>query len=66
MTKLVLFGDSITAGYLGEAVSPVLTNLVKGRSFCTKSIPGISIVNAGIPGDTTAGGLAQTGKGCTG
>ena len=29
MRKIVLFGDSITAGYLDEAVSPVLVDLVK-------------------------------------
>ncbi|MBP1046629.1 esterase [Enterococcus sp. BWM-S5] len=58
MTKLVLFGDSITAGYLGEAASPVLTNLVKD-DLTAQGFTDILIANAGIPGDTSAGGLKR-------
>lgn len=61
MTKLVLFGDSITAGYLGEAASPILTNLVK-EDLGAQGYEGITIANAGIPGDTSAGGLRRLEK----
>lgn len=58
MTKLVLFGDSITAGDFGEAASPILTNMVK-EDLVAQGYNDISIVNAGIPGDTSVGGLRR-------
>lgn len=61
MTKLVLFGDSITAGYLGEAASPVLTNLIK-EDLLAQGYTDITIANAGIPGDTSTGGLRRLEK----
>ncbi|MHC5216674.1 SGNH/GDSL hydrolase family protein [Enterococcus sp. LJL128] len=61
MTKLVLFGDSITAGYLGEAASPILTNLVKA-ALTAQGFENIMISNAGIPGDTSSGGVKRLEK----
>ncbi len=54
--KIVLFGDSITAGYLDEAVSPVLVDLVK-RDIVAMGLEEVAVINAGMPGDTTEDGL---------
>ncbi|CAM3222296.1 SGNH/GDSL hydrolase family protein [Vagococcus fessus] len=51
MTKLFLFGDSITAGYGDEGITDELTKRVQ----C--AFPDTDVINAGIPGDTTAGAL---------
>ncbi|MCB5956361.1 GDSL-type esterase/lipase family protein [Enterococcus sp. CWB-B31] len=61
MAKLVLFGDSITAGFFDEPASPILTNLVK-EGLEAQKITDIAIINAGIPGDTTSGGLKRMEK----
>ena len=48
MRKIVLFGDSITAGYLDEAVSPVLVDLVK-RDIAAMGLEEVAVINAGMP-----------------
>ncbi|PHL17205.1 esterase, partial [Enterococcus faecium] len=58
MRKIVLFGDSITAGYLDEAVSPVLVDLVK-RDIAAMGLEEVAVINAGMPGDTTEDGLKR-------
>jgi acyl-CoA thioesterase-1 len=53
---LVAFGDSLTAGYglpQAAAFPTVLEAALKARSHA------VSITNAGVSGDTTAGGLAR-------
>ena len=54
--KILAFGDSLTAGYQlpPEAAFPVqLENALKPR------YPDVTVVNAGVSGDTTKGGLAR-------
>ncbi|RGI30283.1 MULTISPECIES: GDSL-type esterase/lipase family protein [Enterococcaceae] len=54
MKKIILFGDSITAGYRNGEIDIVLNTKIK-RLLNTK----IEIINAGIPGDTTKGALSR-------
>ncbi|MFS7261526.1 GDSL-type esterase/lipase family protein [Carnobacterium divergens] len=56
MRKLILFGDSITAGYANDFVSPILTK--KLATYFPEEI----ILNVGIPGDTTVDGIARLEK----
>lgn len=54
--RIVAFGDSLTAGYLlpADAAFPVvLEKALKARGHA------VQITNAGVSGDTTAGGLAR-------
>ena len=54
--RLVAFGDSLTAGYLlpGDAAFPVVLEArLKAAGLA------VTIVNAGVSGDTTAAGLAR-------
>lgn len=54
--KLVGFGDSLMAGYQlapEEALPPRLQAALKAKGF------NVTIENAGVSGDTTAGGLAR-------
>ena len=54
--KLVALGDSLTAGYglPGEAAFPaVLERALRAKGYA------VSIINAGVSGDTTSGGLAR-------
>ncbi|MEG2602840.1 MAG: lipase, partial [Carnobacterium sp.] len=53
LKKIVLFGDSITAGYLDGYVSKALTDRL------ADFLPEDKIINVGIPGDTTNGGLER-------
>lgn len=58
MTTIVAFGDSLTAGWglrAGQAYPDVLERLLldSGRD--------VRIINAGVSGDTTAGGLSRLG-----
>ena len=53
---LMVFGDSLVAGHglpLGKAFPDVLGQMLKNDGI------NVSIVNAGVSGDTTAGGLAR-------
>jgi acyl-CoA thioesterase-1 len=54
--KLVAFGDSLTAGYglPGDAAFPAVLE----RALIAKGYA-VSIMNAGVSGDTTTGGLAR-------
>jgi acyl-CoA thioesterase-1 len=56
-TKLVVaFGDSLYAGYNlapGEGFAPVLERALKGRGIAAQ------VVNAGVSGDTSAGGRGR-------
>jgi len=54
--QLVAFGDSLTAGYLlpqDKALPAVLEKLLKDKGR------NVTIINAGVSGDTTADGLAR-------
>lgn len=51
MKKLILFGDSITAGYSEGEITLKLNDRIAALE------PTIEIINAGIPGDSTDGGL---------
>lgn len=53
MRKLCLFGDSITAGYYDSQITDLLTTRIQ------EALPSCQVFNAGIPGDTTADGLAR-------
>lgn len=54
--QIVAFGDSLTAGYMlkpAEAFPSQLEKALKGRGHA------VTVVNAGVSGDTTGGGLAR-------
>lgn len=53
MKRLILFGDSITAGYSEGEITLKLNERIAALE------PNIEIINAGIPGDSTAGGLER-------
>lgn len=52
MEKLVLFGDSITAGYGEEAMSPILQKMIQVE-LQKELLSEIIIINAGMLGNTT-------------
>lgn len=55
--NIVMFGDSLTAGYLlppGHAIPDMLD-----RALAEKNGPAVRIMNAGVSGDTTTGGLSR-------
>lgn len=57
MITLVAFGDSLTAGYglpVDEGFTPVLQ-----RWLVENGAGPVEVVNAGVSGDTTSGGLAR-------
>lgn len=54
--KLVAFGDSLSAGYLlpaSEAFPAVLEKALRADGY------NVAVVNAGVSGDTSSGGLAR-------
>lgn len=51
MLKIILFGDSITAGYEDGVTDFRLNEEIEAV------YPNIDVINAGIPGDTTCGAL---------
>ncbi len=54
--KLAAFGDSLTAGYglqSSDSFSVKLQKTLKKRGY------NVSVINSGVSGDTTAGGLAR-------
>lgn len=57
--RIVIFGDSLTAGYgldqLSDAYPAQLDDLLKADGLDAK------VVNAGLSGETTAGGLSRIG-----
>lgn len=53
MTKIILFGDSITAGYENG-----LTDFRVNEGIEEK-FPDVEVINAGIPGDNTNGAVAR-------
>ena len=53
MLKIILFGDSITAGYENGLTDFRLNELLESQN------PDIKTINAGIPGDTTEGALKR-------
>lgn len=61
MKKLVLFGDSITAGCAEELFTPILQNLIT-KDLAIQNYEEINIVNAGMPGDTTQDAMKRLEK----
>ncbi|WP_429951064.1 GDSL-type esterase/lipase family protein [Enterococcus sp. AZ101] len=61
MKKIVLFGDSITAGYGEEAITPILQNLIT-EDLAAQNYEEVIIVNAGMPGDTTQAAMNRLDK----
>ncbi|AQP53572.1 hypothetical protein CBF34_00475 [Vagococcus penaei] len=55
MSKLILFGDSITAGYMGGEITLILNQHIK------RYLPNLEVINAGLPGDTTRGAVGRVG-----
>ena len=53
MRKIILFGDSITAGYEDGITDFRLNEEIEEK------YPDLEVINAGIPGDTTAGALLR-------
>jgi|AntAceMinimDraft_11_1070367.scaffolds.fasta_scaffold02101_9 acyl-CoA thioesterase-1 len=53
---IVMLGDSLTAGY-GLAPGDALPEQVE--ALLLETSPGIDVINAGVSGDTSAGGLAR-------
>ena len=47
MTKVVLFGDSLTAGVVDGHSSPIFTRLLEDK------FPDVEFINRGLPGDQT-------------
>ena len=47
MTKVVLFGDSLTAGVIDGHPSPIFTRLLEDK------FPDVEFINRGLPGDQT-------------
>jgi acyl-CoA thioesterase-1 len=61
--RLVALGDSLTAGYglaAAEAFPAVLEDMLRQKGYP------VTIVNAGISGDTTAGGVSRAGAALSG
>lgn len=58
MKKIVLFGDSITAGYGEDPITPILQNLIMA-DLTKRNLEDVQIVNAGIPGNTTADAIKR-------
>jgi len=56
IVNIVAFGDSLTAGY-GLAVNEAFPAQLQ-RALSAKGLA-VNVVNAGVSGDTTAGGLAR-------
>ena len=54
MKKIILFGDSITAGYQKGEIDIILNTKI--QHLLNKKV---DIINAGIPGDTTQGALSR-------
>lgn len=54
--KIVAFGDSITAGY-GVDVADSYPSILEERLRAVN--PGVTIINMGVSGETTAGGLKR-------
>jgi acyl-CoA thioesterase-1 len=58
MQNILFFGDSLTAGYgLGSAATESFPALI-GEKLKTENLQ-YQITNAGVSGDTTAGGLSR-------
>ncbi len=53
MKKIILFGDSITAGYKNGEITGALTERIQ------QELPEFNVINAGIPGETTIEGLKR-------
>ena len=53
MYKIILFGDSITAGYYHQEVTDLLTTRI------SQAFPLADVINAGIPGNTTVDALER-------
>lgn len=60
MRTVVLFGDSITAGYGTEAITPILQEKI--QQLLGEEAEKWELINAGMPGDTTADGLKRLEK----
>jgi len=54
MKKIILFGDSITAGYQNGEIDIILNTKI--QRLLNKEV---EIINAGIPGDTSKGALGR-------
>lgn len=57
MRKIILFGDSITAGYKNGEIDTILNDTIARLSKTP-----LYITNAGIPGDTTVGALRRVAE----
>jgi acyl-CoA thioesterase-1 len=57
-TIIVAFGDSLTAGY---GLPPEDAFPARLEAQLKRHRPGLRVVNAGVSGDTTSGGLARLG-----
>jgi acyl-CoA thioesterase-1 len=58
--KIVFLGDSVTSG-LGLLVDQAYPALI-GKQFADDGYSQVEVVNAGVSGDTTAGGLRRLGE----
>lgn len=56
--KLLALGDSLTAGY-GLGPGDGLTDVLQTRLDETYGIGAVQVINAGVSGDTTKGGVAR-------
>ncbi len=58
-TKMVVFlGDSITAGYGLKSLNDAYPSIIE-RSLHESGFTNVTIINSGVSGDTTAGGLRR-------
>lgn len=58
MEKIILFGDSITAGYMDGAITKILPELVTS-DLHDLGFSQFEVIDAGIPGETSRDGLKR-------
>lgn len=61
MSKIILFGDSITGGYLNRENTDILEGLTS-KHLSNMGFPGYTFINKGVNGETSRNGLARVGE----
>lgn len=61
MKKIVLFGDSITGGYINKENTDILERLT-AKHLSNMGVPEHTLVNLGVNGNTSRNGLARVSE----
>lgn len=61
MDKIVLFGDSITGGYINHENTDILERLT-AQHLSNMGFPGYTFINQGVNGQTSRNGLARVAE----